>query len=40
MTVIRVDPASVRTYGADAQHVFGEIRNSLVNLVDGVVGVR
>jgi hypothetical protein len=40
MTLIRVNPESVRGYGRDAQLIFEEIHASLVALVEGVVGVR
>lgn len=40
MTVIRVNPESVRAYGADAQNKFEAIRNELVALVNAVVEVR
>lgn len=40
MTLIRVDPQSVRAYGTEAQHLFDGMRQSLVQLVDDVVAVR
>jgi hypothetical protein len=40
MTLIRVNPESVRRYGADAQHTFDTIHASLVSMVNEVVGVR
>lgn len=40
MTVIRVNPASVQAYGADAQAKFEAIRTELVQLVDTVATVR
>ena len=40
MTIIRVDPASVRTYGTQAQSLFEQMHQSLVQLVDEVVAVR
>lgn len=40
MTVIRVNPASVRAYGTDAQSKFEAIRTELVQLVDTVANVR
>lgn len=40
MTVVRVNPTSVRQYGNDAEAKFGEIRSELVNLVNAVTEVR
>jgi hypothetical protein len=40
MTVVRVNPASVQAYGADAQDKFNQIRTELTALVDAVVQVR
>jgi hypothetical protein len=40
MTLIRVNPESVRGYGLQAQQIFEEIHASLVALVDAVVQVR
>jgi hypothetical protein len=40
MTVIRVVPESVRSYGNRAQNTFGEMHTSLKTLVDDVVEVR
>lgn len=40
MTVIRVNPESVRSYGASAQGIFDSMRTSLNSLVNDVVGVR
>lgn len=40
MTVIRVNPASVRQYGNDAEAKFAEIRTELVNLVTAATQVR
>ena len=40
MTVVRVNPASVRQYGTAAETTFGEIRTELVNLVNHVTQVR
>lgn len=40
MTVIRVDPESVRGYGREAQASFDGMRESLVQLVNEVVAVR
>ena len=40
MTVVRVNPASVRQYGNDAEAKFGEIRSELVTLVNSVTEVR
>lgn len=40
MTVVRVNPASVRDYGTDAQAKFDAIRNELVGLVNAVTEVR
>jgi hypothetical protein len=40
MTLIRVNPASVRTYGTQAQSLFEQMHQSLVQLVDEVVAVR
>lgn len=40
MTLIRVDPASVRQYGRDAQLAFDEMHRSLSDLVVEVVAVR
>lgn len=40
MTLIKVDPTSVRKYGNDAQTIFGEIRARLQQLADDVVSVR
>ncbi len=40
MTVIRVDPASVRGYGTQAQGIFDTMHGELVALVNDVVAVR
>jgi len=40
MTVVRVNPASVRQYGTSAETTFGEIRTELVNLVNAATQVR
>jgi hypothetical protein len=40
MTVIRVDPASVRAYGTQAQGIFDNMHAELVTLVNDVVAVR
>ena len=40
MTVVRVNPASVRQYGNAAETTFGEIRSELVNLVNAATQVR
>ena len=40
MTLIRVNPESVRGYGRDAQAAFEVMHRSLVELVDEVVAVR
>jgi hypothetical protein len=40
MTIIKVDPASVRGYGAAAQGIFDSMQSSLVSLVNEVVAVR
>lgn len=40
MTLIRVNPASVRSYGREAQNTFGEMHDALVALVHEVVAVR
>jgi hypothetical protein len=40
MTVVRVNPASVRQYGNTAETQFGEIRTELVNLVNAATQVR
>jgi hypothetical protein len=40
MTVIRVNPAEVRAYGAFAQSTFDNMHGSLVALVNEVVAVR
>ena len=40
MTLIRVDPASVRSYGAAAQGEFDAITSELGRLADDVVSVR
>ena len=40
MTLIRVNPESVRTYGREAQQAFESMHQSLVALVDEVVAVR
>lgn len=40
MTKIRVNPESVRGYGRNAQHLFESMHDSLVALVDDVVGVH
>ena len=40
MTVIRVDPASVRGYGTQAQGIFDTMHGELVALVNEVVAVR
>ena len=40
MTVVRVNPESVRAYGADAQTGFDAIRTDLVALVNEVTEVR
>ena len=40
MTVIRVNPESVRAYGSQAQTIFESMHSALVTLVDDVVAVR
>jgi hypothetical protein len=40
MTIIRVNPSSVQSYGADAQEKFDTIRVELVKLVDECAEVR
>lgn len=40
MTVIRVNPESVRSYGTQAQTVFESMHTALVTLVNDVVAVR
>jgi septum formation inhibitor MinC len=40
MTVIRVNPQSVKSYGNTAQNIFNTMHESLVGLVNDVVGVR
>ena len=40
MTLIRVNPASVQTYGTTAQATFEAMRGTLESLVDDVVGVH
>lgn len=40
MTLVRVDPESVRGYGREAQACFDTMQQSLVQLVNEVVGVR
>lgn len=40
MTLVRVNPDSVRSYGAQAQHEFEGISTSLTRLTNDVVGVR
>ncbi len=40
MTVVRVDPASVRSYGTQAQGIFDTMHGELVSLVNDVVAVR
>ncbi len=40
MTLIRVEPESIRRYGYTAQSIFDEMHGSLVGLVNQVVGVR
>jgi hypothetical protein len=40
MTLIRVDPESIRGYGREAQTAFDTMHRSLVELVDEVVAVR
>ena len=40
MTLIRVDPESVRGYGIDAQNLFEQMHDALVSLVRDVVAVR
>lgn len=40
MTLIRVNPESVRAYGAEAQNLFESMHQSLVQLVNEVVAVR
>lgn len=40
MTLIRVNPESVRAYGAHAQRIFDTMHGALVGLVDEVVAVR
>ncbi len=40
MTVVRVNPQSVRAYGTDAQAKFDAIRTELVGLVNAVTEVR
>lgn len=40
MTLIRVEPESVRAYGREAQAIFEQMHGALVALVDDVVAVR
>lgn len=40
MTLIRVNPASVQSYGTTAQSTFDTMRSNLETLVSDVVGVR
>lgn len=40
MTLIRVNPESVRAYGAEAQSLFDGMHRSLVQMVNDVVAVR
>ena len=40
MTLIRVNPESVRAYGAEAQSLFDGMHQSLVQMVNDVVAVR
>jgi len=40
MTLIRVDPESVRGYGREAQNIFEQMHEALVSLVNEVVAVR
>jgi hypothetical protein len=40
MTLIRVDPTSVRAYGTEAQNIFGNMHTALTTLVNDVVAVR
>lgn len=40
MTLIRVNPESVRRYGSQAQNIFNSMHDSLVGLVNEVVAVR
>lgn len=40
MTLIRVNPDSVRDYGRQAQHVVERVHDALVSLVDDVATVR
>jgi hypothetical protein len=40
MTLIRVNPESVRAYGRETQQAFDAMHRSLAGLVDEVVGVR
>ena len=40
MTLIRVEPESVRSYGREAQSIFDNMHDALVTLVNEVVGVR
>jgi hypothetical protein len=40
MTVIRVNPESVRSYGREAQSIFNEMHQSLVDMVNELVNVR
>ena len=40
MTLIRVSPESVRSYGAEAQNIFDTMHSSLLGLVNEVVAVR
>jgi len=40
MTVVRVDPQSVRSYGTQAQGIFDTMHGELVALVNDVVAVR
>jgi hypothetical protein len=40
MTLIRVNPESVRRYGAEAQNTFDTMHASLVSMVNVLVGVR
>jgi hypothetical protein len=40
MTLIRVNPESVRSYGIEAQNIFDTMHSSLLGLVNEVVAVR
>ena len=40
MTLIRVNPESVRSYGAEAQNIFDTMHSSLLGLVNEVDAVR